>query len=161
MEHISWRHVMRMSNVSPSRSSADSWRSGSDYQEVGTNTTRTDWSRTCGIPPTELNSATTARGSWRSRCRDALDDFEATCVGAIQANWHVRKTATVWTVGMWSLQLSLRLPDRSLRLSEPALATVRPHRAAKFGGRLIPDRNFFSGYNKFLLTKNNCSNESS
>ena len=42
--------------------------------------------KTCGIPPTELNSATTARGSWRSRCRDALDDFEATCVGAIQAN---------------------------------------------------------------------------
>ena len=34
--------------------------------------------KTCAIPPTELNSAMTARGSVRSRCHDAIDDLEDT-----------------------------------------------------------------------------------
>ena len=46
----------------------------------------------CGIPATQLNSATTARGSRRPRCRDAIDDFEATRVGAIQTKRQARKT---------------------------------------------------------------------
>jgi len=38
--------------------------------------------KTCGISPNELNSAPLARALWRSRCQDAIDDFEATRVGA-------------------------------------------------------------------------------
>jgi len=34
----------------------------------------------------------TARGSWRPRCHDAIDDFEATRVGVIQAKRQARKT---------------------------------------------------------------------
>ena len=71
--------------------------------------------KTCGIPPTDFNSATTAGWSWRSRCHDAIDDFEATCVGTIQAKWQARKTDPEhWTVGMWLLRSCLWFLDRSL-----------------------------------------------
>jgi len=58
--------------------------------------------KTCVLPPNELNSAPLARASWPSRCRDAIDDFEATHVGAIQTKWQARKTTTVRTTGQWA-----------------------------------------------------------
>ena len=76
--------------------------------------------KTCGIPPTDFNSATTAGWSWRSRCHDAIDDFEATCVGTIQAKWQARKTDPEhWTVGMWLLGSCLWFLDRSLHTENP------------------------------------------
>jgi len=63
----------------------------------------------CGISPNELNSAQLARASWQSRCH-AIDDFEATRVGAIKTKWEARKTATIRT-GQWTC-------DRCGRVSE-------------------------------------------
>ena len=45
---------------------------------------------TCGISPNELNSAQLARASWQSRFQDVIQDFKATCVGAIEGKWQAR-----------------------------------------------------------------------
>jgi len=91
----------------------------------------------CGIPPTELNGATTARGPWRSRCHDATDDSEATRVGAIQAKRQARKTRSHhpehWTVGMCSLRSCLRFPDQSV--CSQTISSMR--RSVVYDGSLI------------------------
>ena len=55
--------------------------------------------KTCGISPNDLNSAPLAGASWQSRCQDAMDDFEATRLDAIQAKRQARKTTTIRTTG--------------------------------------------------------------
>ena len=64
----------------------------------------------------KILGAKTARGSWQSRCHDAIDDLEATHVGAIQAKRQAHKTVDSrhsehWTVAMWSLRSCLLIEN--------------------------------------------------
>jgi len=73
--------------------------------------------KTCGISLNELNSAPLARASWPSRCQDAIDDFEATRVGAIQTNGKARKT-TIRTTGQWTCDRCGRICESRFGLTE-------------------------------------------
>lgn len=53
--------------------------------------------KTCGISPNALSASLAWASRW-SCFQDAIDDFEATCVGAIQARLQARKTTTIQTI---------------------------------------------------------------
>jgi len=49
-----------------------------------------------------VNSAMAAWGSWQTRSHDAINDFEATHVGAMQAKRQTRKSMTIRNTGQWA-----------------------------------------------------------
>jgi len=66
-----------------------------------------------------VNTAPLARASsWRSRCQDVVDDFEATRVDAIQAKWQARRTTTIRTTGQWTRDRCCRVCESLIGLAQ-------------------------------------------